>query len=332
MSERRLRPARYEPEETGAFRPRFPWGKVLLVVGLLGGGLGYHFYREHRRAEALRRAIAEAYARQVEPARAMLRTFRHRIDGWIQQAAAAHPTRWADPRLDLQGLHGANGVYVRIPASEAADPKRIAAAVEGSTPDAIARCLGLAPLSIRPLYARGRFLQDAWLQDVARTQGVMRLRVLDEDLRRFARRDLPILLELARSDYFMLVLERGPNRKDGPVDVFLWDLKRGEPLLVVRAKAETGLLLPVHLAGAPRTPRPSPRIGGQVDCSIAAQVRAAAGQQAPAIGAEAATRLAQQHAPAAPPASQRTDGGPSAPGPAAAPAGRSNDPGPRKAE
>lgn len=329
MSERRLRPARYEPEDASAFRPRFPWGKVLLVVGLLGGGLGYHFYGEHRRAEALRRAIAETYARRVEPARSTIQTFRTRLDGWIQEAAAAHPTRWADPRLDLKGLHEASGVYVRIPASEAVDPERIEAAVRSATPDAIARCLGLAPLSLRPLYERGRFLQEGWLQDVAQTQGVMRLRVLDEDLRRFARRDLPILLELARSDYFMLVLERGPNRKDGPVDVFLWDLKRGEPLLVVRAKAETGLLLPVRLDGAPRSPRPTPRIGGQVDCSIAAQVRAAAGQEAPGLGPEAAARLADQRAPAAAPALQRTDGGPPAPGPAAAPR---NDPGPRKAE
>ena len=329
MSERRLRPARYEPEDASAFRPRFPWGKVLLVVGLLGGGLGYHFYGEHRRAEALRRAIAETYARRVEPARPTVQKFRARLDGWIQEAAAAQPTRWADARLDLKGLHGASGVYVRIPASEAADPERIEAAVRAATPDAIARCLGLAPLSLRPLYERGRFLQEGWLQEVARTEGVMRLRVLDEDLRRFARRDLPILLELARSDYFMLVLERGPNRKDGPVDVFLWDLKRGEPLLAVRARAETGLLLPVRLDGAPRGPRPTPRIGGQVDCSIAAQVRAAAGQEAPGLGAEAAARLSDQGepgAPGAPTAPQRADGGP------AAPAAPENDPGSRKAE
>ena len=183
-------------------------------------------------------------------------------------------------------------------------------------PDAIARCLGLSPLSLRPLYERGRFLEPAWLREVQEAPGSMRLRVLEEELDRFARRDLPILMELSRADYFLLVLERGANRRDAPVDVFLWDLKRDALLLSVRAKANRGLLVPVRLASARQaTAPPRPRIGGQVDCAIAAQVKEAAGVGAPAM-ASAVRRPTSSKAPPrqqgadAPP--QRDDRGPPA--------------------
>ncbi len=284
MSERRLRPARFEPEDPSAFRPRFPWGKVLVGLLVVGGGAGLYLYREGRRMERLRREVAEVHAQRVEPAREVVLGFRRRIEALVQRAAGEAPRRWADPRFRLAGLHDAEGVYLRVPAAAASKPDRLAEAARAMTPDAIARCLGLSPLSLRPLYERGRFLEPAWLQQVRGASSVMRLRVLGEDVRRFAQRDLPILLELARADYFLLVLERGANRRDAPVDVFLWDLKRERLLLSVRARAETGHLVPVRLASARQPARlPAPRIGGQVDCALASEVKAVAGGGAPAM-------------------------------------------------
>ena len=121
-------------------------------------------------------------------------------------------------------------------------------------PDAITRCLGIAPASARGLWEAGSLLMPEWLASVRSADGMMRLRVLDDELARRASRDLPALMSMLEAEYFLLVLEHGETRRNGPVDVFLWDLERGDRVLSLRTEA-SGFLLPVRIAmpGAERT-------------------------------------------------------------------------------
>jgi hypothetical protein len=96
------------------------------------------------------------------------------------------------------------------------------------------------------------------------------------------RTDLPGVLSLTRSDWLLLVVQQGENRRDHPVDVFLWDLRSDAELLRARFQAD-GALMPVRVrtAGAPSAPqlRAEDLSGsGPVDCSIAMQIKKLAGE------------------------------------------------------
>ena len=88
---------------------------------------------------------------------------------------------------------------------------------------------------------------------------------------------------MMQADWFLLVLQQGENRRDHPVDVFLWDLRRNRQLLRARIQGH-GLLVPVRLAFEGQTPapasgRPQVRSGAANDCSIASQIRALTGTE-----------------------------------------------------
>jgi hypothetical protein len=96
------------------------------------------------------------------------------------------------------------------------------------------------------------------------------------------------MLDVARADYFMLTIQHGEDRRSAPVDVFLWDLQRREPLLRARVQAR-GTFLPARIAigDAPTAAAQRlPERAGLVDCSIASLVREVAGRPAASVTSE----------------------------------------------
>lgn len=289
----RLKPARLASRKEGSpFKEGLPWKWILL-----GGGfavvLGLFFWlRQSNRAETLRRDMHALHGEVVAPAAERVNGFRHRLERSVQQAAEEEPEPWVDPRLDLSGLHGAQGLYLRIPAEDAQSPDRLADAARAMGEDAFARCMGLSPISVRGLYERLGFLSPEWLEQVDEADGLMRLRVLDDELARHVKRDLPILLHMTRSDYLLLVLEHG-TKGDDPVDVYLWDLRDDQPLLRTRVQAEGALLSArISMGDAPRrAAEATSQSGGARECAIAAEVKALAGGPAPTVGDETARTI-----------------------------------------
>ena len=161
-----LEPARFERKKERAFAPKLPW-KIIVPVGLvLVGMIGFYQWRERSKAHQLRQEIGASYQAHVVPVRERIESFRGVLEGWVMEAAANEegPESWADPRLNLAGLHRAQGIYLRIHADQATDPESIAEAARIMGPDAIARCLGLSPTSLRGFYDRLQFLDPAWLE------------------------------------------------------------------------------------------------------------------------------------------------------------------------
>jgi hypothetical protein len=276
----RLRPAHVgRDRDARAFRPAARWRWALLVLGLAGGIGGAFWMRHVHQVATVRASIADLHRDAIVPAAARVEAFRAKIEGWVMEAAKAEPEAWADPSLDLAALHAAQGAYLRVPAKAAQSSDTLARAALQMGPDAITRCLGISPISLRGLYVGLGFLSPHWMTDVDRTDGLMRLRVLENQLGRHVQRDLPLLLHAIDSDYFLLVLQHGEHRAEGPVDVFLWDLRRDRPLLRARTEPR-GLLLPVRVEmdGAPLSARSKadPRSAGANDCAIASQVQAVA--------------------------------------------------------
>ncbi|MCS6798356.1 MAG: hypothetical protein NZ898_07480 [Myxococcota bacterium] len=282
MSDERLAPATpVDDAEARAYAPRLPWrvvGFAVLVLASLGSIL---FWREREQREDLRARILEAYDRSVAPIAVRQRAFRDRIEGWIRQAASRRPERRVDPRLRISALGRSDGVYLRLTVKDTASAASIAAGARAMGPDAITRCLGLAPTSLRGLYAQDRLFDPAWRSAVERATGTMQLRVLEDELSRRLRVDLPNVIGAMRARWFLFVLQRGKPRHTAPIDVHLWDLREGTPLLAVRTQP-AGILVPVRASfeGAPPTPPlvPRPDSPGAHDCSIAAQVKELTGE------------------------------------------------------
>ncbi|MDH5491462.1 MAG: hypothetical protein OEY14_05865 [Myxococcales bacterium] len=276
-----LEPARYEdPEAASPYGPRLPWARILGVLGVILVMLVGYQLRAYSRQSALREGIHAYYDAEVEPSARRVRELRRQLEDWMMEAAQTRPESWIRPGLKVSDLHELQGIYLRIPNRAAGSRSEIDLAAQRMGGDAITRCLGIGPASLRGLYARGQFLMPGWIDQVDEAEDVLRLRVLDEDLRRRNERDLPLMMGLLEADYFMLVLEQGQSREE-PVHVFLWDLETGDSILRTRVQA-SGMLLPVRIAldGAPRAPHvePGAHANGAMDCSIAAHIKALSGE------------------------------------------------------
>lgn len=263
--------------------PRLPWRWLLvgaLAVATVAGG---YWLKERQRADALRAQIERVHEELKEPAERYL-AFKEKIEKLVLETAGREPKEQVDARLRLSGLRSGRGLYMRIRSEHTKSSKALAKAAATLEADVINSCLGLAPTSAAGLWTQGEFLRPKWIAEARAQDSVMHLRVLDEVLARKLRTELPSVLSLTRSDWFLLVVQQGENRRDQPVDVYLWDLRSGASLMSARVQAK-GALMPVRvrLGEAPASPRLQPEdlVGsGATDCSIAMQIKELAGADA----------------------------------------------------
>lgn len=280
-----LKPAVYDEDEPAAFRERGPWLWLVGATVLVATIIGFYQWRQRSRVVQITAEIETGYAMRVAPVAAHVGEFREKLEAWVTEVGGDTPESWADPRLDLSGLHRAAGLYLRLHADQTDDPQAIRDSALTMEPDSITRCLGLAPLSMRGFYERNEFLTDVWLDAAREADTPLRLRVFADEMATREERDMPLIVEMSESDYFLLVVQHGDNRREHPVDVYLWDLNSDQLLLKTRAQAR-GTLIPARIAigGAPRgTAQPLPQRSAVGDCSIASQIRAVAGDVAASV-------------------------------------------------
>lgn len=292
-----LRPAR--PDAAGSegrpsYMPRLPWRWIILGTSVLVAMFGGYYLRRQQRGEALRQDMLTLHEERLSEVSTRYLAFRNRLENLIYEAAQADEVEtWVDPRLNLAGLRGGEGLYLRLPIEAARVRADIPRAARGMSPDSIMRCLGIPAANVRGLYESGDFLTPEWVEGLRNEQDMMRLRVYEDQLGRHVQVDTPVVVDMMQADWFMLVLQRGENRREHPVDVYLFDLRRDRQLLRARIQAR-GLLVPVRLqfegqgASAPSAPS-DPTSGGANDCSIASQIRALAGRSA--VGFESGEAL-----------------------------------------
>lgn len=317
-----LRPAR--PDAAGSegrpsYMPRIAWRWIVVGAVGLAATFGAYYFRREQRGEALRTEMLTLHEEQLSEVAGRYLAFRNRLEVLIDDAAQADGLEtWVDPRLDLGVLRAREGLYLRLPVEAARVRERIPPAARGMSPDAILSCLGVSAMNARGLYESGDFLTPEWVEELRNEESLMRLRVLEDQLGRHVQVDLPVLVDMMQAEWFMLVLQRGEDRRDHPVDVYIWDLRRDRELLRARIQAR-GVLLPVRLRVEGQATSPSGAVraasGGANDCSIAAQVRALAG--APMVEVEAADALRGGEAP--------SDTRDAPPGPEAPPAARQSE-------
>ena len=276
-----LKPARLdEAVEARAYRNKFPWKWVTVGVLVVGAVVGGYQWKKYRDTSALRTRILNVHERELGPRRARVLTLERRIEGFVADALQRVPTDTADGRVDVNQLRHGQGLYLRISAGSITGPSQVGEAARSMQADAIMNCMGLSPVSARTLYEKGQFLEPAWTNAVRDASDVLRLRVLEEELAHRVRTDLPVAEHAARSDWFMLAIERGASRTSGPVDFYIWNLRDSANLLSVRTTANGGFItVRANLNGdAVGTPSPAvERAAVAADCSIASQVLAQTG-------------------------------------------------------
>jgi hypothetical protein len=273
----RLAPAR--PADGDAllrgFRPE-RWRVVLLGLLLSAFVLGGYALRERRKATALREHIERAQ-RALAPASQMFMTFRSTLEQLTLSSAADDTDEtFVAPDFELSDLQSGRGSYLRIALDNGDSAEHVAQAAKTMTPDWIPSCLGLAPKTARELYEVGEFLAPEFVSELG-DMDVMQLRVHSDTMARRTQTDLPSLLDATHADWFMLVLQEGESRRDDPVRVFIWDLRRDALLLKTRTHAQgivvsARLLSHGRLSGGPPDERAS-NAAAQNDCSIAATLK-----------------------------------------------------------
>ncbi len=298
----RLKPAQLLPEELGeraAYAPKIPWGLIAGFVGLVVVFVIVYRARESSRTEGLRSELLHTHATELGEISRDYMAYRERLERWTMDAAAAgEPERWVDPRLRIAGLHGGDGIYLRLMAEYADTPDGIEGSALSQEEDALTRCLGIAPASARGFYQSGMFLTPMWVDQIREESDLLRLRLYDEQMANAIASDLPVLSTMMAAQYFLLVIQQGENRRDAPVDVYLWDMREERQLLRGRFQGR-GILIPVRidsmLPGVDMPPppegRPSMTSGGAHDCSIASQIKALTGEAPVEVGAGAASAL-----------------------------------------
>lgn len=273
-----LKPARPDVEgPIPPYRPRVPWRWILpiLTLALLGGG-GY-WLRRQTQMNSLREQLKTAHAALTPVAEPYL-ALTQQIEQWTLKATATPIKQHVDPRLDLNKLHKGRGIYLRVPLKNVKSSQGLHQAIEAYEGDSLASCLGLKPGLVSDLVAKGNFLRPEWITRVDSSNNPVRLRVMDDELVRRSRRDLPVISELLKSEWFMLVVQHGDNRRDAPVDVHLWGLKPKVHLLSTTVQAN-GLIVTARNSLKPGTPRVGSTsevkvgTGAANDCSIASQLK-----------------------------------------------------------
>jgi hypothetical protein len=288
-STERLIPAQPQAEDDDrAYMRRIRWRWIIFGAIALIAVITVHRVRENQKASMLRAEIVRVHETELKELSDRYQALRNKIEKWIVEASGKIADNFIDPRLNIEGLRKGNGLYLRLRFAYAVSKEKIAAYAVKARPDAIAQCLGVEPAWARELYEKGQFLMPQWLDEARRSNDVMRLRVIDDELALRIRRDLPKVADLLKSDWFLLVLQHGETRHDEPVDVFLWDIKREESLLRARIKAK-GMLVPLRFdakdAPAPAKPPSSESLGAAADdCSIAAKIKAMAGAEITTFG------------------------------------------------
>jgi hypothetical protein len=273
----RIAPARpHAADDARAYMPRIPWHFVALGTLTLVVVMGGYYMKQRQKAEQLRDQMIQVYEVELSEARDAYTKLRDKLEDLIVNAAATDPKNFGDARLKLANLRNGNGLYLRLPLAAAKTREGIAAAAKVAEPDQIAKCLGLAPASARGLYEKGDFLTPAYLKKLKEQTDVLHLRVEDEMLSRRIRADLPSVLGLGRSDWFMLVLEEGEERSEAPVRVFVWGLQQGELLFRARVQGEGTMLTTRILSKGTENAPPieeSKVRRGATDCSIAGKLK-----------------------------------------------------------
>jgi hypothetical protein len=280
-----LHPARPDVESGArpAYLPKLPWKWIGGASAFLALSLGTCHYRDQQEIAAMRVNVLDVHRSQLGPLGARYDALLAKIYRNTAAAAARKPENYVDPRLKLDALGSSAGVYLRLNAKRATEPDEIANASLDENKDAIAACLGLSPVWFPELYAHGTFLESRFIKQAESAESVMKLRVIAEELRQRTRRDLPFVVEALKAQWFMLALTRGDNRRDAPVDVYLWDLRNDALLLSGRAQAD-GMLVSARIAVTGQKPgqyASGAQSGAAQDCSIAAQLRELAGSAAP---------------------------------------------------
>jgi hypothetical protein len=224
-------------EESRGYMPRVPWRLIALGTLSVSTLTTGYWLSQRNKAEALRAQIVRVHQQELaEPARRYLE-LRKKLEDFVLEASSKKPESFADKRLRLSGLRAGKGLYLRLPAKSSHTRQAIARGADAMDGDAIPSCLGLAPTSARGLFEKGDFLTPRWIAQARKNDSVMSLRVTDTVLAHHIRADLPAVLNMLRSDWFLLVLQQGDNRRDDPVDVFLWDLRSNQRLLRGRVQA-----------------------------------------------------------------------------------------------
>ena len=238
MSVHRIEAARPDPgpiEEN--YGPRLPWTKILIVGVGVAIVVGTLWIQHRQKISTLHKQLRVVHQQKLQPVREHYLTFKGALIKKLGQQIGARPSEIQNPKLSVDWLRNRQGLYLHIDASRATLDKALKVALSNATPDGVMPCLGTTASAIQGLVEKGAFLDRSWLATQLKDTSLMRLRVVDDELQRRIRRDLPVIKSMMESDWLMLVVHHRSS-----YDFRLWDLKKHQLLFDRRIEANARLI------------------------------------------------------------------------------------------
>lgn len=270
----------YVHEELKAIKAKFPWKVVLAVFGLIALMYSVYALRKHARTTQARERFVSAYANNIKPYADRYRTVTETLYGYARSSAAVPKQElergYVDPLFQFHNLHQVTGLYARISRKDLGTMEAFKRGAMGQSPDSLGKCFGIIPFGLGGFIRQSSVLEQEWYDEQLKSEDFAKLRVAEDEVVRTMGADLVGIEKMVKSAYMMLIIQEGTNRRDDPVSVFVWDMKRTKMVFAGNFQS-MGAFISVGINGQGRE-QVQTFTGGANDCSIATQAKALATQ------------------------------------------------------
>lgn len=276
MTKSSEQPSKIKPAKPDAggnhddYGPKLPWRWIVPMVAGIAIATTFYLYRQHNKVEQARTELLQKH-NALEPLAATLESLTESIHTLSGKVIDTPAKNFVAKNFEFMNLAKQPGIFLRMEPTVSKDIHKEALRMKSET---LPSCLGLEATKASVLYNQSTFLTKEWIERGKDTSNMIRLRVMENELRLRKEKDLPIVKQALRSAWFLLLIDRIASSK--VADVYIWDLTNQTLLLSLRTEPD-GLLVPVRVA-LPNTPRTSnktiqPRSQAALDCAIAADIR-----------------------------------------------------------
>ena len=247
-----------------------PWKVIALVISMIGLLVIIFRWQEHQRMEHLQNKLTRMHQRLApdRSAYALLLGKMREVLASPNRGQRTAPTGSANLKL----MRAQKGLYARIPHHAGTKDQHLAL-VRVAPGDAVLSCLGVNATSVNDAIDQGQFLEKRWFAKEKQGASLMKLRVVEEEMRRRIKEDLPKVQEAIRAQWLLVVKddERGTAKQ-----AEVWDLFQKKLIFATELKSRTQLI-PLSYREGQRVGRKTPRstIAEEKldDCALGTQLK-----------------------------------------------------------
>ncbi len=241
------------------YMPRVNWKAAGIIVGCLALLTLSYLYQRKLQIEAQQARVWAFYDRTLGAQRGQYKEWLEHLTKIVKKAQTAQPFQSNSITPLITTLRNQQGVFFQTDAlareNVAETSAEDTAGEQNKSQSAVLSCAGLEAIALEQVAAKGAFLEPRWFRQRYVATNLMKLRVLEDELRRHARQDLPALRRAWEASWLLLTQKANTP---GFRKVSLWDLKKESLLFAGEFETKADLLPAAYQRGAKTTKRTEP--------------------------------------------------------------------------